>query len=334
MERRVFLQQAALISAAKLAASALPARGAKSPANETFSVDNEARYDSLTIRVNTAKSPIVDRIVEILSSRVEERSGVKPVFDGKADCRVELGIEEAIGKEGFRIEGTSPGAVRILGNDHRGLLYGTGKFLRNNTYYQGSFSLGRWRGTSVPEKPMRGVLPIPHFFNFYHMAPFEEIQRYIEDLALWGFNLFVFGFDIHKFEGIHDPAAQAMLQRLILIAETAKRLGLDVGLGIAVNDGYANSPEAMRADWTAGHDGYTLELAAHYHLELCPNKPGAKELLLKWREETFQAFKHVPIDYVIPWPYDNGGCTNTQCRPWGGKWFPDHGRADCRNGAS
>jgi hypothetical protein len=77
----------------------------------------------------------------------------------------------------------------------------------------------------------------------------------------------------------------------------------------------------MRADWTAGHDGYTLELAAHYHLELCPNKPGAKELLLKWREETFQALKDMGVDYMIPWPYDNGGCTNTPCKPWGANGF-------------
>jgi hypothetical protein len=122
---------------------------------------------------------------------------------------------------------------------------------------------------------------------------------------LWGFNLIGFGFDIHKFESIHDPGAQAMLQRMNLIGEAAKKLDLDVGLGIAVNDAYANSPEAMRADWTAGHDGYAHELAAHYHLELCPNKPGAKELLLKWRKETSQAFKDLGLDYVIPWPWLN-----------------------------
>ena len=322
MKRRDFLTGASLITVGELVASALPGRAAVKPTvNMAFSVNKEVNCKSLTIRLTAAKSPVLDRVVEILGSRIQERSGVKAAFTGKADCSVELVIQEGIGKEGFRIEETSPGAVRILGNDNRGLLYGVGKFLRGNTYHEGSFTLGSWRGTSVPETPMRGVLPITHFFNFYHVAPIEEIQRYVEDLALWGFNLFVFGFDIHKFESIHDPAAQAMLQRIILIGEAAKKLGLDVGLGNAVNDAYANSPEAMRADWTAGHDGYTLELAAHYHVELCPNKPGAKELLLKWREETFQALKGLGVDYMIPWPYDNGGCTNTQCKPWGANGF-------------
>jgi hypothetical protein len=162
---------------------------------------------------------------------------------------------------------------------------------------------------------------ITHFFNFYHLAPIELLQRYIEDLALWGFNLVVFGFDIHKFEGIEDPAAQAMLQRILAIGRTAKKLGLDTGLGIAVNDAYANSPVAMRADWTAGHDGYIHELAAHYHLELCPNKPDAKLLLMKWREEIFVALKDLGLDYAIPWPYDNGGCTSSTCKPWGANGY-------------
>jgi hypothetical protein len=281
----------------------------------------ENKYRSLKICLKGAKSPVLDRVVEIFASRIQERSGVKPTFEGTADCSVELEVQEGIGREGFRIEEVSRGSMRILGNDSRGLLYGVGKFLRSTTYDQGFFTLGNWAGTSLPDKPLRGVCTVPHFFNFYHVAPMEEIQRYTEDLALWGFNLIVFGFDIHKFESLHDPAAQAMLQRMNLIGAAAKKLGLDVGLGIAVNDAYANSPETMRADWTAGHDGYTHELAAHYHLELCPNKPGAKQLLLKWREETFQAFKDVGLDYVIPWPYDNGGCTNSQCKPWGANGF-------------
>ena len=52
-------------------------------------------------------------------------------------------------------------------------------------------------------------------------------------------------------------------------------------------------------------------------MELCPNKPGAKELLLKWQEEWFQTFKDLGVEYVIPWPYDNGGCTCSLCKPWG-----------------
>lgn len=277
--------------------------------------DTECR--SLNIQLVAPRSMVLDREVEILASRIQERADIKATFSGQAGCSVELDVQKGIGIEGFRIEDVTPGAVRIVGNDNRGLLYGIGKFLRSNTYQQGSFTLGNWRGTSVPDKPLRGVYPATHFFNFYHVAPVEQLQRYMEDLALWGYNLVVFDFDMHHYEGIHDPAAQAMLNRMNVIGRTARNVGLEIGLGMAVNDAYMNSPVAMRADWTAGHDGYTRQLGAHYHLELCPNKPGAKDLLLKWQGEVFQAFKDLGVDYVIPWPYDNGGCTCSQCKPWG-----------------
>jgi hypothetical protein len=42
---------------------------------------------------------------------------------------------------------------------------------------------------------------------------------------------------------------------------------------------------------------------------------------LKWQEETFQAFKDLGVDYVVPWPYDNGGCTCSKCKPWGANGY-------------
>jgi hypothetical protein len=173
----------------------------------------------------------------------------------------------------------------------------------------------------VPEKPLRGIYFATHFFNFYHEAPIGEIERYVEDLALWGYNTIFVWFDMHHYEGTQDPAAQEMIKRLNAIFASAKEVGLDTGLTLLANEAYANSPPAMRADWTAGHDGYFREPQGHYHVELCPNKPGAKALILKWREETFQAFKNVGADYVVIWPYDQGGCTCSQCKPWGVNGF-------------
>ena len=202
---------------------------------------------------------MLDRVVEILASRIRERSGINPTFREEGPCSVELNVQQGIGSEGFRIEDVSRGKVRILGNESRGLLYGVGKFLRSNTYRQGSFTLGNWRGTSVPEEPLRGIYFATHFFNFYHEAPIEKIERYVEDLGLWGYNAIFVWFDMHHFEGMQDPAAQAMIKRLNAILETAKDVGLDTGLTLIANEAYANSPAALRADWTAGHDGYFRE---------------------------------------------------------------------------
>ena len=188
---------------------------------------NSKECKSLNIQFGALGDPAFKRVAEILANRIQERSGIHATFNKKADCSVELEVAKGIGSEGFRIEDVSRGRVRILAEDSRGLLYGGGKFLRNNAYRQGSFTLGNWRGTSVPEKRVRGIYFATHWFNFYHEAPIEEIERYVEDLALWGYNAVFVWFDMHHFEGIQDPAAQAMIKRLNAILKTAKDVGLD-----------------------------------------------------------------------------------------------------------
>jgi hypothetical protein len=112
-----------------------------------------------------------------------------------------------------------------------------------------------------------------------------------------------------------------MLERLRAILKTARELGLRTALTTIADEGYANSPVELRADWSAGHDGYTSPPGGHYHVELCPNKPGAIELELKWFQERFDAFEDIGIDYLWLWPYDQGGCTCWLCKPWGANGF-------------
>ena len=282
---------------------------------------NSMECKSMSIQFGALEDPMVKRVAEILASRIREHSNIQAKFNKRAACSVDLEIAKSIGPEGYRIEDVARGQVRILAEDDRGLLYGGGKFLRMNTYHQGSFTLGNWRGISVPEKKVRGIYFATHWFNFYHVAPIEEINRYVEDLGLWGYNTVFVWFDMHHFGGIQDPAGQAMINRLNALLRTARNAGLDTGLVLLANEAYANSPVELRADWTAGHDGYVKPPMDHYHVELCPNKPGAIPLMLKWREEMYRAFKDVGIDYVAIWPYDSGGCTCPLCKPWGVNGF-------------
>jgi len=90
---------------------------------------------------------------------------------------------------------------------------------------------------------------------------------------------------------------------------------------LIANEAFADSPEELRADWTPGHDNYVSQLVGHYHIELCPNKPGAVELLLKWRKEVFDSFADICPDYICIWPYDQGGCSCSNCKPWGSNGF-------------
>ena len=276
----------------------------------------------ITIKTEAPDSALSRKIVSILKTEITRRTGL-PVASGDKPraLTITLAIQAVRGKEGFRIESAGSHGVRISGHDERGLLYGVGQFLRQASYAKGRFQPGIWQGDSVPECPVRMMYFATHFHNFYHEAPLSEIRAYIQELALWGYNSIGVWFDMHHFNGIRDPRSQRMIRRLHAIMQAANAVGMGASLLMLSNEAYAHSPVRMRADWTAGHDDYFKAPRGHYHVELCPNKPGAKALLLKWREEIFRAFADITLEYVVIWPYDQGGCTCPKCAPWGANGF-------------
>ncbi|MHB1357773.1 MAG: hypothetical protein ACYCZF_17530, partial [Anaerolineae bacterium] len=206
----------------------------------------------------------------------------------------------------------------VAGGSSRGLLYGVGRLLREASHSQGCFSPGDWRGSSSPVMPVRGTYFAIHFHNWYHDAPLDEVERYVEELALWGYNTVFIWFDAHHFTAINEPAAQIMLYRLLAIAKTARLVGMDVGLLIIANEGYESSPPALRAQW-AVQNGYHHEPVGHFHVEICPSVPGGRELILRELVEKLNVFAAVQPDYLVIWPYDVGGCTCADCAPFGSK---------------
>jgi len=267
---------------------------------------------SVGVTVPSGASPVVEKGCELLRRTVNERCGVSVSLRGDGELSIVLEVSPGIGPEGFRIEDGPGGSVRIVGNDERGLLYGIGKFLRTSRYKEDEFTPGTWRGTSVPQKPIRGVYFATHFHNFYHDAPIEKVRRYVEELALWGINALVVWFDMHHYNGIDDPDAQEMLKRLHAILRAGKGAGMRVGIGVLANEAYGNSPKELRA---------IPPNRAHYNVELCPHLPGAEELLLRWFAEEFNAFSDISLDHLWIWPYDQGGCGCERCKPWGANGF-------------
>ncbi len=276
---------------------------------------------SVSIDLEPGASATVHHIASVFKRHMQDRAGIAVREGGPAELMVDFRIQPGVGAEGFTISAGAPGHICITGNDERGLLYGVGKFLHTARYLPGDFQPGEWRGTSVPQLPMRGIYFATHFHNYYHDAPIEEVEHYIEDLALWGTNILNVWFDMHHYNGIHDPEAQAMIERLHAMLRAANRVGLGASLGFLANEGYADSPMEMRADWTAGHDGYHHAPGGHYHVELCPSKPGAVELEMKWVQERLAAFGDLNLDALWVWPYDQGGCTCKDCKPWGVNGF-------------
>jgi hypothetical protein len=258
--------------------------------------------------------PVVENTGMVFTRQVLQRCEAKVVTAGDAPLTVELAVESNIGAEGYRIEDRQGGGVRIAGNDERGLVAGVGKFLRTSRYDKDGFTPGTWRGTSVPTRPVRGIYFATHFHNYYHDAPVKEIERYVEDLALWGLNELVVWYDMHHFDGADDPKAVAFRKRLRAIMAAAKRIGMDVSLGVIGNEAYGNSPVELRAAPGGGRGGY-------YPCAVCPSKPEGMKYILKVLGEEFYWAADLKPRFVWIWPYDQGGCGCAECQPWGSKGF-------------
>lgn len=265
---------------------------------------------SVMIRCGAGADPVVERAAALLARELQERTGVRRAPAGPAD--IVLGVDHALSPEGFRIRDGSDGEIRIDGGSPRGVVYGVGRFLRSSQFGVGTFTTGTWRGDSAPEKPFRGIYFASHFHNYYHNAPLPDVERYVEELALWGYNLLVVWFDMHHYRGIDDPAAQAMLARLRRLLKAARGIGMGAGLVAIANEGFSTTPAELRAKPTG---------RSHYGVEVCPSQPGGRELVMRNFAAELDAFADVGLDAFTLWPYDQGGCGCAQCVPWGANGF-------------
>lgn len=282
--------------------------------NEKPAVHLEGPVKTVSVILPKDADSVMYRIAEILSSRIEERCNAKVTIGGNGDLKIDLVIKPGIGLEGFSIDSAAGSHLRIAGNDMRGVLYGVGKLLHNSAYSADGFTAAKWRGTSVPEKPVRGMYLATHFYNYYQTAPIQEVQRYIEDLSLWGVNTILVWYDMHHFNGFESPEATGFRDRLRQFMETARKLDVGIGFTMIGNEGYANSPSNLQAvpgRWRGGH----------YPTDICPNKPGGMEYILKTKSQFFDWCRDLKPDYICIWPYDQGGCASADCQPWGSNGF-------------
>jgi hypothetical protein len=227
---------------------------------------------------------------------------------------IQLAIRPALGAETYAIE-DAPGGVRIVGGDWRGALYGAGRLLRESSY-EGGFTPGRLGVRSKPRASLRGMYYATHFFNWYHMAPYEEILRYTEDLALWGVNAIATIFPIIDLKGWDDPRTDAGIRQLRNVLSAARETGLQVCL-LDANVGFQESPDHLRAVPVPD------PLGRHGNLgnTLCPDIPEALELLLSIRRRLLELLADVGLDQMCFWPYDEGGCGCAKCSPWGANGY-------------
>jgi len=270
-------------------------------------------YKYVQVSLPDQANPAMRHTVSIFAIRIAERSGARVVDGNVRALKVVLSVDQGIGKEGFKIEDVD-GGVKITGNDDRGLLYGVGKFLRTSSYSKNGIVPGKWRGVSVPEKPIRGIYFATHFYNYYQTAPIKEIERYIEDLALWGTNSIMMWFDMHHFKDEKDTEGIAFLNHLRQIANAARKVGMGVSFTMTANEGYGESPEELRIKPGGSRGGV-------YFTDICPSISGGTEYIVKIRTNFFERIKDLQPEYICIWPYDQGGCGCKECMPWGSHGF-------------
>lgn len=255
----------------------------------------------------------------IISRRMQERAGATCTDDQEA-FQIQLAYDHTLTPDGYRISDLNDG-ILIQSDSKCGLLAGFGRFFRDCTLYpQHGFAPGSFRGEEHPEKPFRGIYYATHFHNFYNDAPLPEIYKYMEDTVLWGQNAIVVWYDFHHYTGADDPASVEMIHRIKGIFHYAKQLGIQTVLQTLANEMFLGSPEHLRAEWMPQGD-YYRQLAGHYHIEVCPSKPGGTEAILRDHEAMLKAFADAEPDYFAFWPYDQGGCTCAACSPWGANGY-------------
>lgn len=276
-----------------------------------------ARVVKTLVSVGDFSDRIVQSAAGILARHIQQRCPAAVVTAGESPATVELAVRPGVGAEGFTIADGPQGTVHIVGNDPRGVLYGVGKFLRSSRYDRGGFTPGTWRGVCVPRCPIRGIYLSTHFGNFYESASRQEVERYIEDLSLWGTNFVLLHFPHWQYASYDDPAARKMIEHLRWMMQAAKRVGMKVCISESINEGFTATPKEFLS--TPVPD--PLVRHGNFGVNLCPSKPAARELLLKTWDRLLDEFADPGVDFAAWGPYDEGGCGCKDCWPWGARGY-------------
>ena len=206
-------------------------------------------------------------VAEVLKPRLENH-GIA-VKEGAA-MTLFLELDKSLEPDTYVMEDVQ-GGCRLRAPALAELFNGAGRFLHESRYTANGMEPWSGRGMFKLFKPLRAIYFATHFFNFYHVAPMEEIKTYLEDLALWGFNTLAFWYDLHHFHSFDDPDAVAFRERLTGFANIARSLGMKLFYLIVSNEAYADSPVELRAIKEGGARG------GWYDSQICPSKPGGMD---------------------------------------------------------
>tara|TARA_R110002049_G_scaffold77528_2_gene198239 strand:- start:2963 stop:4726 length:1764 start_codon:yes stop_codon:yes gene_type:complete len=294
----------------------------------------------LTVVLGTKPSAAERRVTELLAERIKDRTGlVLSRSDKNTEYHLVLGTVatnekiktfaakhrdiETLGADGYYISvDPSESELYVIGQSESGVVAGVGKLMREMRYKQGKLEVPALQISETPQMPNRGMYLWAR--RYYFDNP-DQLDRYIEELALWGCNGVSFWFEMAMFNSFQDTTGnqgesgdwynhyfkegkkylpQEWITKYQRFYNTARRMGMKTGLLMVANDAYMSSPKEMRIEPIIGAPGWAM----------CPSKPGSVEQMLDWQEEVFRALS--PIDIFNIFPADPGGCSCDECTPW------------------
>jgi hypothetical protein len=156
-----------------------------------------------------------------------------------------------------------------------------------------------------------------HFGNSYEVAADYEIEEWLREAVLWGFNSYGDWFDAADLKNpLNNPRCefltpQATWERKKSSYRIASRLGLQTTWLVTPNHVFIDqlSPD-VAADFS-GDERMFGQL-------VCPSTSGGRKVILETQKALLQDLKDAGahMDYISGCPYDYGGCTCQQCTPW------------------
>ena len=260
----------------------------------------------------------LEKQAALLERSVKERIAL----DVGEEIKISLSIDATLGApESYRIS-TTPDAWEIVGSDSLGVYYGIGKFLHSATWHATSLEPLATNGVVTPACPFRATYYSVHFHNWYHEAPIEEFRRSTEEVLLYGYNTIFCILPIVNMNNFEDETFQMFREKTRTVFQIAKELGMKVGTILNGNQGLKTSPDHFAADPSC-YEGRTGGGGRN----ICPEIPGAMDYLRNIWHNNLAQYADIGLDYVMSWPYDEGGCGCEKCRPWGAKGFVKLSRA-------
>ena len=252
---------------------------------------------------------------QLLLRRIKERV---PVEISEEGTQIELCIDASIdAAESYRIVKDGD-TWRVQGACSLGLFFGIGKLLHSAKWSKGEFHPTPTDGVITPACSFRAMYFSVHFYNWYYMASAKELESYVEDMLLWGYNTILGILPVVNIVHWGDAAHTESAEKERRIFSIAKKYGMRVGMLICVNQTIQSRPESLINDAS-----FNLLMRGNFGQNVCMSKPGALEHMRNVWEHELDMFDGIGLNYLVTWPYDEGGCGCVGCRPWGANKYLD-----------